>query len=92
MLSAPAWSLYRKRRLMRNLAPTVCIDSCIIDAIEQLWDRGIETTGCCCGHNNERGWVQVDPGDYPAMFELGYDQRPVEMVEGSPHGLYAFYL
>jgi hypothetical protein len=92
VLELPAWSHARKRRLQEGNPPTVCVDNCIVEAIRQLWDRGIETTGCCCGHNFERGWVNVHPDDYPAMFELGYIQRPVELVNGRPHGLYTFYL
>lgn len=29
---------------------TVCIDACIAEAIETLWDNGIVTRGSCCGH------------------------------------------
>jgi len=27
------------------------VDSCIRNLIDNLNDRGIETIGCCCGHN-----------------------------------------
>jgi hypothetical protein len=29
---------------------TVCIDSCIVEAIKHLWKKGYQTLGCCCGH------------------------------------------
>jgi hypothetical protein len=29
----------------------ICIDACIVDAIQMLWNAGVETLGCCCGHN-----------------------------------------
>jgi hypothetical protein len=31
----------------------VCIDSCIVEQIKCLWESGIETLGCCCGHGNK---------------------------------------
>lgn len=30
---------------------SVTIDACIFRVIEHLWDEGIVTLGCCCGHN-----------------------------------------
>lgn len=92
ILQLPAWSIERKHRLQQDRAPTVCVDSCIVEAIEQLWDRGIETTGCCCGHNIERAWVSVHPDDYIPMFELGYEQKPVELINDIVMGVYTFYL
>lgn len=92
VLELPQWSLERKHRLQKDYPPTVCVDNCIVEAILILWDKGIETTGCCCGHNFERAWVNVHPDDYVVMFELGYEQRPVEVRDGNAHGVYTFYL
>lgn len=72
--------------------PTVCVDSCIVIAIKELWSKGIETTGCCCGHNIGRGWVSVHQAWYEEMFKLGYEQKPVEVVNGHVMGLYTFFL
>lgn len=30
---------------------TICLDACISDAILMLWENGVQTLGCCCGHN-----------------------------------------
>lgn len=30
---------------------TVCIDACIAETIQMLWDMGVVTLSCCCGHN-----------------------------------------
>ncbi len=30
---------------------TVCVDYCIAKVIQFLWEKGIYTTGSCCGHN-----------------------------------------
>ncbi len=80
-------------RMGKGLSPFVSIDGCITHAIQELWDNGVETLGCCCGHNLERAWVQVQENCYVKMFELGYIQRPVEIPSpGVIHGLYAFYL
>ena len=32
---------------------TVSIDKCIVPVIEGLWDAGVYTLGCCCGHGKE---------------------------------------
>lgn len=32
---------------------TVCVDDCIADMIERLWEAGVKTGACCCGHNGQ---------------------------------------
>jgi len=32
---------------------TVCIDSYIVTQMQALWNSGIVTLGCCCGHGKE---------------------------------------
>lgn len=52
---------------------TVCIDLCILDEIRSLWDKGIITTGCCCGHNvNGLASIVVAKESVSKMVELGY--------------------
>lgn len=93
VIELPDSSRDKARRLKQGLAPTVCIDPCIVDAMKELWSHGIETLGCCCGHNVMRAWVNVDEKDYVRMFELGYVQRPVEVPKpGIVQGLYTFFL
>lgn len=92
ILGLPEWSKERVRRLSEGISPTVCVDGCIKDKILELWDKGIETTGCCCGHNTGVGWVSVDPECYPSMFELGYFQKGPEVYNDHIYGLYTFYL
>lgn len=77
---------------MEGFSATVSIDACIKDLILELWDKGIETTGCCCGHNYGPAWVSVDAEDYPAMFELGFFQKMPELINDTIMGLYTFYL
>lgn len=92
ILDLPVWTIAVKERLQLNYTPSACIDGCIADAIKELWNKGIETTGCCCGHNIERGWVSVHQAWHEDMFKLGYEQRPVEVVSGHVMGLYTFFL
>lgn len=42
LLLAPPWS---------SREQGVCVDACIADAIKMLWENGVKTYGCCCGHN-----------------------------------------
>lgn len=92
ILELPQWSKERKRKLQNKQAPTICVDKCIVACIERLWEIGIETTGCCCGHNINRAWVSVDPEDYRYMFEAGFEQKQVNVVDGHAMGLYTFLL
>ena len=43
----------------------ICVDACIADAIVMLWDNGIITRGCCCGHNKLNPSVIVDESEDP---------------------------
>ena len=48
------------------------IDFCLKQEIQYLWDQGIRTTGCCCGHGRNLGFIQVLNEDIGAMYDLGY--------------------
>lgn len=48
------------------------IDDCLVDEILHLWDIGIHTRGCCCGHQKQSGYIEVERTDIPKMLELGY--------------------
>lgn len=50
----------------------VSIDKCIYDEIMGLWAKGIETTGCCCGHNKINPMINVEESHHDKMIELGY--------------------
>lgn len=53
---------------------SVCIDACLKDEILWLWNKGILTTGCCCGHNIERPMINVVKEHHCKMIELDYEQ------------------
>lgn len=68
---------YRERKVVKGYAygiesHYISIDKCIANEIIQLWDLGITTTGCCCGHNKQDGYVGVIENDISKMIELGY--------------------
>jgi len=48
------------------------IDKCIAEEIKYLWSLGIRTTGCCCGHNKQEGYIGVIDRDIEIMKKGGY--------------------
>lgn len=51
----------------------VCIDKCLLPEILDLWEKGIRTTGCCCGHGSrEKAYIGVYSEDVQKMKDLGY--------------------
>lgn len=51
------------------------IDQCIAEEIQYLWSYGIQTTGCCCGHNIQKGYIGVIGKDIEFMKKSGYKVR-----------------
>ena len=45
--------------ITNSIRRKVGIDKCIAYEIISLWDRGISTTGCCCGHNKKNGYIEI---------------------------------
>ena len=50
----------------------VSIDKCLLPEILKLWEMGIKTTGCCCGHGKTQPFIGVDLDDIQKMKDLGY--------------------
>lgn len=51
----------------------VNIDKCLLPEILQLWEQGIKTTGCCCGHGNTNmAYIGVVFEDIDRMKSMGY--------------------
>ena len=51
----------------------VSIDKCLLQEITHLWEIGIKTTGCCCGHGDfSKAFISVHPAHIETMKELGY--------------------
>lgn len=53
------------------------VDHCIASEILDLWNHGIVTMGCCCGHGVNEGIINVLPQDVDMMLYLGYEQLDV---------------
>ncbi len=63
----------------------ICFDKCLANELFFLWDKGIITTGCCCGHhkternpegeNGESSYIGVSEEFIPLMKKLGYKVR-----------------
>ena len=51
---------------------SIQVDACLAEEIMYLWNVGIHTTGCCCGHGSHLGYIQVIDDDIEKMKELGY--------------------
>ncbi|WP_228417920.1 hypothetical protein, partial [Chryseobacterium oranimense] len=66
---------YKQARFKEGLSDKICIDPCIIDEVKELWSLGIETHGCCCGHNKTESFVNVHEKDIEKMLSLGYVQN-----------------
>lgn len=51
---------------------TVAVDKCLLPEILKLWEAGIKTTGCCCGHGRNQPFIGVREEYIPQMKDLGY--------------------
>ena len=60
---APSWFRY----------PSIGLDRCIALEIIELWAKGIQTTGHCCGHNLKNPFIGVIFKHIPKMKALGYE-------------------
>lgn len=61
----------------------ITVDRCLAEEVEHLWSLGIRTTGNCCGHNQQPGYIGVADESVPAMKALGYVVLPNPMCPGS---------
>jgi hypothetical protein len=53
----------------------IAIDSCLASEIAWLWQHGIVTHGCCCGHGDAtRAYIGVYAKHIEQMKRLGYRQ------------------
>ncbi len=60
---------------LSSVDETVCVDNCILEEIKELWEKGIQTTNSCCGHNKLPGSIIVIHEHIDKMLELGYVQE-----------------
>ena len=65
LLKAPSWSE----------KDFISVDKCLKDEILKIWSAGITTTGCCCGHNHSKPFINVEIGHERFMRKLGYKYK-----------------
>lgn len=59
---------------IEDKAPAVVsIDKCLLPEILSLWEVGIKTTGCCCGHGIAAPYIGVTEDNIQRMKDLGYE-------------------
>lgn len=68
---------------------SVCLDACIVDAIQSLWAAGIETRGSCCGHGDAAPSVVLSDG---ATDDIATRARDVLKADGRPWVVLAWRL
>ena len=51
----------------------VDIDKCLLSEVVGLWELGIKTTGCCCGHKKSEPFISVRKEYGGIMLHLGYE-------------------
>lgn len=77
---------FLKRNVYEGYLDSVVVDACLAEEIEELWSKGIRTTGCCCGHGKYVGNICVGSECIPMMKDLGYVNAVIEtMFEGDMH-------
>ncbi len=78
VLYVPYSVVLRTNNPEREIRSSVSIDSCLKDEIENLWELGIATTGCCCGHNIAKPYIGVEYRFIPQMVHMGYEKHIFE--------------
>ena len=51
----------------------VSVDLCMKQEILFLWSHKIKTNGCCCGHNIQNPFINVELEHHTKMIDLGYE-------------------
>ena len=83
-------SKYINNRHDIGLSPkrAIHVDRCLSNEVLSLWQRGIRTSGCCCGHNQQTGYIGVFDEDIEPMKALGYEVRFNECRPSAQDGFY----
>ena len=69
----PIMAEYRKNHVKAGLTTWgISMDRCLAGQIIDLWEAGIRTYGCCCGHGKYKGWINTGPEDFEKAIALGY--------------------
>jgi len=71
----------------------ISVDPCLASEIIELWEKGIVTTGCCCGHNlggRNVPFIGVREDFIPKMKEIGYKVQPNQCGNYEGNGEFIF--
>lgn len=60
------------RNINGRYKTSVRVDKCLAKEITSLWEQGVKTLGCCCGHGKKLGFIQVTNDSCKKMLEMGY--------------------
>lgn len=63
----------RRMEVGLNADGKIWIDKCIVSEIKDLWNIGVHTRGCCCGHNIKPPMVSVADKSIETMIQAGYE-------------------
>ena len=75
----PVMEEYRKNRAKAGLSKSgISVDRCMAGQIISLWKAGIRTYGCCCGHGDRVGMINVGEEDFEKALELGWEKYDFE--------------
>lgn len=74
-INIPMGSYKRQTSMKTPQGKWVCIDTCLVQEIAELWYKGIETIESCCGHNLVEGYIIVNKRYKSLMLSLGYIQN-----------------
>lgn len=77
--------------LVEGKARLVNVDKCLLPEVLSLWEMGIRTTGCCCGHDKvskEEPYIGVEFEDIEKMKSLGYKVKPNKYRPGDEDSFY----
>ena len=51
----------------------ISIDECIVEQMQALWEAGIVTLACCCGHGEGACSVVIEHSFEPFDISIAYD-------------------
>lgn len=63
----------------------VCVDTCLVKEVAELWHKKIVTRECCCGHNTTGGYIAVKKESISSMEALGYSHTGKGIFNLKPH-------
>lgn len=68
----------------------VSVDACIASVISHLWECGIRTLNCCCGHGTEKPSIIFDEGMSDADAKAA--EEAIAQVDGRKFDLLSWKL